>query len=84
MAKAIGAKVTKIKPKKVRIADKDVVMVNGYCTFEAKIGDLPKERITDTHHCRLDPRSSLASETRPAHKLGNGSLSNSIRIDVAI
>jgi len=46
VAKAIGAKITKIKPKKVRIADKDVVMVDGYCTFEAKIGDLPKERIT--------------------------------------
>jgi len=46
MAKTIGAKITKIRPKKVRIADKDVVMVDGYCTFEAKIGDLPRERIT--------------------------------------
>ena len=46
IAKAIGVEITKIKPKKVRIADKDVVMVDGYCTFEVKIEDLPKERIT--------------------------------------
>ena len=46
MAKRIGTKIIKIKPKKVRIADKDVVMVDGYCTFEAKIGDLAKETIT--------------------------------------
>ena len=45
-AKQMGLEIMKIKPKKVKIADKDTVMVNGYCTFEAKIGDLPKERIT--------------------------------------
>ena len=45
-AKNLGLEVTKIKPRKVKVADKDTVMVNGYCTFEAKIGDLPKETIT--------------------------------------
>lgn len=41
-----GLQSTKIKPRKVKIADKDTVMVDGYCTFEAKIADLPKETIT--------------------------------------
>ena len=45
-AKNMGLEITLIKPKKVKIGDKQIVMVNGYCTVEAKIGDLPKERIT--------------------------------------
>src|ERR1700737_2085722 len=45
-AEKMGLKVTRIKPRKVKVADKDVVMVNGYCTFDMKIGDLPKETIT--------------------------------------
>ena len=45
-AKRMGLEITTIKPRKVKIADKDTVMVDGYCTFEAKIGDLPKETIT--------------------------------------
>jgi len=45
-AKSMGLEITKIKPRKVKIADKDMVMVTGYCTFEAKIEDLPKETIT--------------------------------------
>jgi len=45
-AKSMGSEITKIKPRKVKIADKDTVMVDGYCTFEAKIGDLPKETIS--------------------------------------
>jgi len=28
------------------MADKDVILVDGYCTFGAKIGDSPKEKTT--------------------------------------
>ena len=45
-AEKMGLEVTKIKPRKVKVADKDIVLVNGFCTFEMKIGDLPKETIT--------------------------------------
>ena len=41
-----GNKVTRIKPKKVNVAGKNVVMVNGIVTFEMKLGDLPKETVT--------------------------------------
>jgi len=44
-AESMGLKITKIKPYKVKVTDKDLVVINGYCTFEAKIGDLPKETI---------------------------------------
>ena len=46
MAERIGGTVTRIKPKKVNVAGKNVVMVNGIVSFEMKLGDLPKETIT--------------------------------------
>src|SRR6202451_4640737 len=45
-AEKLGLKVTKIRPRKVKVADKDTVMVDGYATLEIKVGDLPKETIT--------------------------------------
>ena len=45
-AQNMGLKITKIKPRKVKVADKDTIMIDSYCSFEAKIGDLPKETIT--------------------------------------
>ena len=45
-AKNMGLEISKIKPRKVKVADKDIVVIDSYCTFEAKIGDLPKETIT--------------------------------------
>jgi hypothetical protein len=45
-AEKLGLKVTRIKPRKVKVADKDTVMVDGYATVEIKVGDLPKETIT--------------------------------------
>jgi len=47
MAKKLGAIVTKIrKPRKVNVAGKHVVKINGICTIEMKLGDLPKETVT--------------------------------------
>ena len=46
MAEKLGASVTKIKPRKVSVAGKNVVMVNGIVSFEMKLGDLPKETVT--------------------------------------
>lgn len=46
MAERIGGTVTRIKPKRVNVAGKNVVMVNGIVSFEMKLGDLPKETIT--------------------------------------
>ena len=45
-AKELGLKILKVKPRKVLIADKEVVEVNGITTFEMKLGDLPTETIT--------------------------------------
>jgi hypothetical protein len=39
-------KVTSIKLCKVKVADKNTVMVNNYCSFEIKIKDLSKKTIT--------------------------------------
>jgi len=44
--KELGVNVVKVKPRKVIIADKEVVTVNGICTFEMKLGDLPAETVT--------------------------------------
>ena len=46
MAKQLGAKITRVKPRTVVIADKEIVMINGVTTFEMKLGDLPKETIS--------------------------------------
>ena len=47
MAKKMGASVTKIrKPRKVNVAGKRVIMIDGFCTFEMKLGDLPVETVT--------------------------------------
>jgi transposase InsO family protein len=47
MAKKMGAIVSKIrKPRKVNVAGKRVVMIDGFCTFEMKLGDLPVETVT--------------------------------------
>ena len=45
-AEKLGLKVTKIKPRRVKVADKDTVMVDDYATLEIKVEDLPKETIT--------------------------------------
>ena len=45
MAENMSLKITKIKLHKVKVIDKDTIMINGYCSFEAKIGDLLKETI---------------------------------------
>ena len=42
----MGLDITKIKPRKVKIADKDAILVDSYRTFEGEIGDSPKEKIT--------------------------------------
>jgi len=46
IADRMGIQITKIKPRKVKVADKDIVMVNGICTFNMKLADLPSETIT--------------------------------------
>ena len=47
MAKKLGAVVTKIrKSRKVNVAGKQVVKIDGICTIEMKLGDLPKETVT--------------------------------------
>ena len=47
MAQKLGAVVTKIrKPRKVNVAGKNVIQIDGICTVEMKLGDLPKETIT--------------------------------------
>ena len=47
MARKLGAVVTKIrKPRKVNVAGKNVVKIDGICTIEMKLGDLPKETVT--------------------------------------
>jgi hypothetical protein len=44
IAKKLCAVVTKIrKPRKVNVAGKQVVKIDGICTIEMKLGDLPKE-----------------------------------------
>src|SRR5579859_4459417 len=46
LVKKLSLPVTKIPPRKVRIADKKVVAVHGYTTINVKIGDLPIESVT--------------------------------------
>src|SRR5579859_3201012 len=46
LVKKLGPPVTKIAPRKVRIADKEVVAVHSYTTIDVKIGDLPVESVT--------------------------------------
>src|SRR5204862_5954 len=47
LGKEMGKKITRIKPRKVKVADKEVVMVDGVCTFQMKLGgDLPVETVT--------------------------------------
>ena len=46
IAEKLGASVTKIKPRKVNVTGKNVVMVNGIVSFEMKLGDLPKKTVT--------------------------------------
>jgi len=45
--KSTDLDITKIKPRKVKIAEKDAILVDSYRTFEVKIGDSPKEKITE-------------------------------------
>ena len=45
-AEKMGTKVTKIKkPRKVNVAGNHMVVFDDYCTFEMKLGDLPKETV---------------------------------------
>ena len=46
MAQKLCAEVTKIKPRKVRVADKEIITTTGICTVEMKLGNLPPETVT--------------------------------------
>src|SRR5579859_3961826 len=45
LVKKLSLPVTKIATRKVRIADKEVVVVHGYTTIDVKTGDLPVESV---------------------------------------
>jgi hypothetical protein len=47
MAEKIGVKVHKVKPRKVIVADKETTTVTGVVRLEMKLGNLPKETITE-------------------------------------
>src|SRR5579859_5471081 len=45
LVKKLSLPVTKIATRKVRIADKEVVVVHGYTAIDVKTGDLPVESV---------------------------------------
>ena len=42
----IDAKITKITPRRIQVADKEIITATGICTVTMKLGDLPPESIT--------------------------------------
>ena len=46
LGEEMGKKITRIEPRNVKIADKEIVTINGICTFKMKLGNLPVETVT--------------------------------------
>ena len=46
LGEEMGKKITRIKPRNVKIADKEIVTINGICTFKMKLRNLPVEMVT--------------------------------------
>src|SRR5579864_9417699 len=42
----LGTKITKISPRKICVADKDIITTTGICTVQLKLGNLAPESIT--------------------------------------
>ena len=46
LGEEMGKKIRRIKPRNIKIADKEIVTINSICTFKMKLGDLPMETVT--------------------------------------
>ena len=46
LAEKMSVEVTRIMLRKIKVANKDMIMVNDICIFEMKLGNLSKETIT--------------------------------------
>jgi hypothetical protein len=78
LGEEMGKKITRIKPRNVKIADKEIVTINGICTFKMKLGNLPVETVTaytfPLGSVDIVLRTSLVDQAQSSCRLANSLL----------